>query len=91
MDDVTSLILICGIATAVNTVYQIQNNKNGVTTGLAGGLVFVSLAVLGGLTGRYDIARAFAWLFLLSAAILHGIPLVNSVGQLAQSPNNKKK
>lgn len=83
--NVSELATLVGVSVAVNATYAIQNGKNAVVTIVAGGFLFVSLVLIGGLTGRQDIARALGAVFLLSSALFHGIPLVESVTQLVSN------
>lgn len=92
-NDALNLAMIVSVSTLVNTVHAIQtqgakNPKqrgNPVTTALAGALTFVALATFGGLTGRYDLAKAVAVLFLVGALVMHGIPLVTGTNALVSS------
>ena len=84
-NDVTQLMLTCGISTAINTIHAVRKGDNGVTTVLGGALVFVSLSVFGGLIGRYDISKAIAGLYLVSAILLHGGDLINVTSSLPSS------
>lgn len=85
MADATSLALIVGTSTFINVVYDVQHKKKSVPTLVAGGFSFVALSVFGGLTGRYDVAQAFAVLFLLSAILLHGTKINLGVSALSKT------
>jgi hypothetical protein len=77
-NDVTEIATLTGVSVAINAVYAIQHGKNAVVTVVAGGFLFISLALVGGITGRYDLARALAAVFLLASALLHGMPLADT-------------
>lgn len=88
---VLSLAMVSGTATVINTVYAIKKGNNAVTPMLAGGLEYVALSVVGGLTGRYDVATALAWLFLVSAIVNHLGPLIDTTSSVVKSTEKKKK
>lgn len=82
-DDVSHLALVCGITVAINAVSAMSRGKDPIVTIVGGGLGFVSLSVVGGVIGRMDIATAVAYVFLVSAAVLRGIPLIRTGTALA--------
>ncbi len=88
---VLSLGLVSGLATTINTTYAIKKGNNAVTPLLAGGVQYVCLSVLGGLTGRYDVATALAWLFLVAAIINHLAPLIDTTTSLVNPKKQSKK
>lgn len=81
--DISHLALVCGVTVAINTVSAVQRGKEPIVTVIGGGIGFVSLAVFGGLVGRMDIATAVAYVFLVSALVLRGLPLVRTTNVLA--------
>lgn len=81
--DISHLALICGVTVAVNAVSAIQRGKEPIVTVIGGGVGFVGLAVFGGLSGRMDLATAVAYVFLVSALVLRGIPLIRTSNTLA--------
>lgn len=82
-DDVSHLALVCGITVAINAVSASSRGKDPIVTVVGGGLSFVGLSVVGGLVGRMDIATAVAYVFLVSAVVLRGIPLVRGFSAIA--------
>lgn len=88
---VLSLGMVSGSATIINTVYAMKKGENAVTPLLAGGLQYVALSVVGGLTGRYDLATAIAWLFLVGAIINHLGPLIDTTNAVVSSTQKKTK
>lgn len=74
--------MLTGVSVVMNTLYAIQHKGNAAVTVVAGGFLFVALALIGGITGRYDVARALAVVFLLSSALTHGIPLIESATKI---------
>jgi len=77
------LALVCGVTIAINTVASIASGKEAIVTVVAGGTAFVGLAMLGGLTGRYDLATAVAYVFLVAAIIMRGLPIIKTTTTLA--------
>ncbi len=90
-DDVSEIALLVGVSVAINAVYAIQHKGNTVKTVVAGGLLFVAMSLIGGITGRYDVAKALAVVFLLASGITHGIPLANGAVALATNAHSTKK
>lgn len=88
---VLSLAMVSGTATVINTTYAVKKGNNAVTPLLAGGLQYVALSVVGGLTGRYDVATALAWLFLVAAIINHLAPLIDTTNAVVKSTQKKPK
>ena len=76
--DVSHLALVCGVTVAINGVSAATRGKDPIVTIVGGGLSFVGLSVVGGLIGRMDIATAIAYVFLVSALVLRGIPLIRT-------------
>jgi hypothetical protein len=83
MSDVTQLALITGTSVLINTVAAAQKKKDVVVPIVAGGIGFVGLALFGGLTNRYDVANAFAWVFLIGSLVLRGMPLLQVSNEVA--------
>lgn len=83
--DVSGLAMLTGVSVAMNTVYAIQHKGNAAVTLVAGGFLFIALTLIAGITGRYDIARALAVVFLLSSSITHGIPLIDSATNITKN------
>lgn len=88
---VLSLAMVSGTATVINTIYAVKKGENAVTPLLAGGVEYVALTVVGGLTGRYDVATALAWLFLVAAVINHLGPLIETTDKVVKSTQKKKR
>lgn len=82
-DDAIQLSLVVGSAALINTVYSIQNKRDPVPPLVASGVMFAGLATVGALSGRYDLAIAFAWVFLLASLVTRGIPLIVTTTTLA--------
>jgi hypothetical protein len=82
MNDSTQLALVCAVSVAINSVHAIDAGKEPILTVVAGGLAFVALSAFGGVTGRYDVAIAVALVFLVSAIVLRGLPLIRKSAQL---------
>lgn len=83
MNDSSQLALVCAVTVAINGVYAASTEgKEPIVTIVAGGLAFVGLSAFGGLTGRYDVAIAVALVFLVSALVMRGLPLIRKSSQL---------
>jgi len=82
MNDSTQLALVCAVTVGINSVYAIDRGKDAIVTVVAGGLAFVGLSAFGGLTGRYDVAIAVALVFLVSALVMRGLPIIRKSSQL---------
>lgn len=80
-----SLFLLTGTSVAINATYAVQHKGNAVVTVVAGGALLIALVLIAGITGRSDISKALAIVFLLSSALLHGVPVVEGVTTLATS------
>jgi 4-hydroxybenzoate polyprenyltransferase len=93
-DDALQLGVVVGSAALVNTVYSIQKQRDAVPPLVASGILYGSLMLVGGLTKRFDLAVAFAWVFLLASLVTRGIPLVTTANTLATSgtktPTNRQ-
>lgn len=87
--DVSQLATLTGVSVAINGVYAIQHKSNAVVTVVAGGFLFLGLVLIGGITGRYDLARALAVVFLLASALLHGVSLVDSVTKTTKGATSR--
>lgn len=90
-NDGLQLALVVGSATLVNTVYAIQKQGDPVPPLVASGVLYAGLTALGGLTGRFDLAIAFAWVFLLASLVTRGIPLIVTTTTLATQGSRKGK
>lgn len=81
--DATQLALVTGASVVVNTVSSIQRGKDPVVPIVAGGVVFVGLALFGGLTSRYDLSIALAWVFFLASFLFRGMALLKTSNTIA--------
>lgn len=82
--DVSHLALVSGVMVAINTVSAMKAGKEPIVPVIAGGLSFVSLAIVGGLLNRMDLATAIAYVFLVSSLFLRGVPLIRATTDLAK-------
>lgn len=81
--DVSHLALVCGVTTAINTVYAVQQQKKEpIVPILAGAIAFVALAVVGGLANRTELATAVAYIFLVAAIFIRGLPIIRTASTL---------
>lgn len=83
--DATQLALVVGTAAVINVVAGVREGKDTVPTAVASGAYFLGLSVLGGLTNRWDIAIAFAWVFLIASLVMRGIPLIRTTTGLTSA------
>lgn len=81
-NDVSTLALVSAVTVAINAAYTIQKGGDGVISVVAGGVSFVALATFGGLTGRMELATALAYVFLIAALFIRGLPLITSTSAL---------
>lgn len=81
--DVSHLALVSGVTVAINAVSAINRGKEPIVSIVGGGVAFVGLAVFGGLTGRMELATAVAYVFLIAALVLRGLPLIRTSTALA--------
>jgi len=86
--DLSTLALVSGVTTAINAAYTIQRGGDGVVSVVAGGVAFVALATFGGLVGRMELATALAYVFLVAALFLRGLPLIQSTTTLVTKEKN---
>lgn len=82
MDDFSSLLLIVSTSAVVNGVALQKAAKPVTPSILAHGLMLLGLAIFGGITGRYDFARALAVLFLISSLAFRGKALIDQATSL---------
>lgn len=90
MSDVTNLALVIGAGASINAVYKIQQKQSPETGVIASAVMFAGLTVFGGLTSRFDIAVAIAWLFFLAALFMRGQFLVQGATSLVQGAAKPK-
>ncbi|UJQ86509.1 membrane protein [Microbacterium phage LuzDeMundo] len=76
--DATQVLLITGVAAAINGVYKVQRKEDAIPSLVATGLVATSLVVFGGLIRRYDLSAALAFVFLMAVLIARGIPMLST-------------
>jgi uncharacterized membrane protein YgcG len=88
-DDVTQLALVVGATTLINVSHAASQKTDTVVPIVAGGLTFSGLAVAGGLFKRYELFTALAWLFLISALVFRGGPLLTSGSALVSSAKTR--
>lgn len=84
-NDATQLSLVVGSAALINTVYAVQKGNDAVVPLVGSGVMFAGLLVVGGLTGKYELSIAFAWVFLIASLVGRGIPLIKSSSQIANA------
>jgi len=82
-NDATQLSLVVGSAALINTVYAVQRGNDGVTPLVGAGVMFGGLAIIGGLTNKWELPIAFAWVFLIASLVARGIPIVRASSELA--------
>lgn len=83
MKDFSKLFFIVAVATAVNVIAQIRENRNPVTPVIGSGIMLVMLGTIASLW-RGDIAVIMATLFLVSTLVLRGGPAVQTLNELVQ-------
>lgn len=89
-NDVTQLGLVVGTAAFINVTYSVQRNRDPVPPLVASGIMYGGLAVFGQLSNRFELAIAFAWVFLIASLISRGIPMLQSAtaAVTAKPPTN---
>lgn len=89
-NDVTQLGLVVGTAAFINVTYTVQKGRDPVPPLVASGIMFSGLAVFGQLANRFELAIAFAWVFLIASLISRGIPMLQSATAVvtAKPPTN---
>jgi hypothetical protein len=83
MADITTVGLLVGTSALINVTYAVQHKKPVATVLVGNGLSFAALAVFGSISGRMDVAAAFAGLFLVSALLFHGTKIDLGISALA--------
>jgi hypothetical protein len=74
--------VLVGASALVNTAYAVRHNLSPVGPCVSAGLTMGALALVG-TVWRWDVCVALAGLFLVSAAIFRGIPLIEDASALA--------
>jgi hypothetical protein len=85
MSDATTLATVVGTATAINTVYAIQKNRDAAPVLVGSGILFGCLVLTGELTQKWQLAVALAWLFLIGSFFAHGVPAITSLASAASA------
>jgi len=85
MTDATSVGLLTGTSALINTVYAVQNKRDPIPILVGSGVMFAGLTLVGGLTGKWQLASAFAWVFLIASLLTHGTSLIRTVDGLANA------
>ena len=87
--DLSQLGLIVGTTAALNLVHGSTKGKDLTTIGVASAVAYVALATVGGITGRWELPIAAAWVFLIAALVFRGLPLIQVQTELAKSGGGK--